>query len=182
MAEEFDQKNTDDGYEDICFICRRPESKAGKMFKMPGNMTICMDCMQKTMETVSQFDYQSMMNNPAFMNGFGPFANPYSQTKEDKKSDTEAKDTVQETADMEDVEKYKMLTDPSFPQHYYNQSVGNTYYVNTRKVDEPEGKVTVCKSAEVEKENAAPLTKKQMKKAEKQAKKAKKLAKKNKRK
>lgn len=84
--------------------------------------------------------------------------------------------------DMEDVEKYKMLTDPSFPQHYYNQSVGNTYYVNTRKVDEPEGKVTVCKSAEVEKENAAPLTKKQMKKAEKQAKKAKKLAKKNKRK
>ena len=51
MAEEFEQKNADDGYEDICFICRRPESRAGKMFKMPGNMTICMDCMQKTMET-----------------------------------------------------------------------------------------------------------------------------------
>ena len=104
MAEEFENKNRDDGYEDVCFICRRPESKAGKMFKMPGNMTICMDCMQKTMETVSQFDYQSMMNNPAFMNGFGPFANPYSQTNENKKSDTKAEDTAQEGADAEEVE------------------------------------------------------------------------------
>ena len=67
MAEEFDTKHTDDGYEDVCFICRRPESKAGKMFKMPGNMTVCMDCMQKTMETVSNMDYQSMLNNPAFL-------------------------------------------------------------------------------------------------------------------
>ena len=50
MSEEFETKSTDDGYEDICFICRRPESKAGKMFKMPGNMTICMDCMEKTMD------------------------------------------------------------------------------------------------------------------------------------
>ena len=79
MAEEFDTKNTDDGYEDVCFICRRPESRAGKMFKMPGNMTICMDCMQKTMETVSQMDYQSMLNNPAFFGGFPGFTNPYSQ-------------------------------------------------------------------------------------------------------
>ena len=82
MAEEFEQKNTEDGYEDICFICRRPESRAGKMFKMPGNMTICMDCMQKTMETVSQMDYQAMLNNPNFMNGFGTFMNPSMQEEE----------------------------------------------------------------------------------------------------
>ena len=55
MAEEFETKHTDDGYEDVCFICRRPESKAGKMFKMPGNMTICMDCMQKTIFTKDRF-------------------------------------------------------------------------------------------------------------------------------
>ena len=104
MAEEFDNKTTDDGYEDICFICRRPESKAGKMFKMPGNMTICMDCMQKTMETVSQFDYQSMMNNPAFMNSFGQFTNPYPQEKENKKTNVEAEEATKELADAEEVE------------------------------------------------------------------------------
>lgn len=51
-------------YEDVCFICRRPESKAGKMFKLPNNICVCNDCMHKTMDTVSQFDYQGMLNNP----------------------------------------------------------------------------------------------------------------------
>ena len=31
----------DDGYEDICYICRRPESKAGKMIHIPQNICIC---------------------------------------------------------------------------------------------------------------------------------------------
>ena len=108
MAEEFDKKNADDGYEDVCFICRRPESKVGKMFKMPGNMTICMDCMQKTMETVSQMDYQSMLNNPAFMGGFGPFGNSFPQeernqnTSQNVKKDEKVKEASD--ADVEDAE------------------------------------------------------------------------------
>ncbi len=53
-------------YEDVCFICRRPESKTGKMFRLPNNISVCNDCMHKTMDTVSQFDYQGMLNNPAF--------------------------------------------------------------------------------------------------------------------
>lgn len=60
-----DKKESD--YEDVCFICRRPESKTGKMFKLPNNITVCNDCMHKTMDTVSQFDYQGMLNNPSFM-------------------------------------------------------------------------------------------------------------------
>ena len=55
-------------YEDVCFVCRRPESKAGKMFHLPNNICICNDCMQKTMDTVSQFDYQNLLNNPSLMN------------------------------------------------------------------------------------------------------------------
>lgn len=55
-------------YEDVCFICRRPESKAGKMFKLPNNICICNDCMQKTMDTVSQFDYQGMLDPGIFTN------------------------------------------------------------------------------------------------------------------
>ena len=48
----------EDEYEKYCYLCRRPESVAGKMIDMPGNIHICADCMQKTMDT---------MNN----NGFG---------------------------------------------------------------------------------------------------------------
>ena len=32
---------------------------------------------------------------------------------------------------MEDVEKYKMLTDPTFPQYYYNKGTGDSYYINS---------------------------------------------------
>ena len=28
-------------YEDICYICRRPEHIAGKMIKIPNNISIC---------------------------------------------------------------------------------------------------------------------------------------------
>ncbi|MCM1568200.1 MAG: ATP-dependent Clp protease ATP-binding subunit ClpX [Roseburia sp.] len=61
-------KSDNSEYEDVCFICRRPESKAGKMFKLPNHICVCDDCMHKTMDTVSQFDYQGMLNNPNFQN------------------------------------------------------------------------------------------------------------------
>ena len=65
-----DQNNNEQHseYEDVCFICRRPESKAGKMFHLPNNICICNDCMQRTMDAVSQFDYQNLLNNPDLMN------------------------------------------------------------------------------------------------------------------
>lgn len=42
-----------DGYEDVCYICRRPESKAGKMIRIPNDICICSDCMQKTFDTMN---------------------------------------------------------------------------------------------------------------------------------
>lgn len=67
-------KSDNSEYEDVCFICRRPESKTGKMFKLPNNICVCNDCMHKTMETVSQFDYQGMLNNPNFQNDLDQFS------------------------------------------------------------------------------------------------------------
>ena len=64
--------NNHNDYEDVCFICRRPESKAGKMFHLPGNICICNDCMHATMDSVTQMDNQGMFNNPYF--------NPYMNT------------------------------------------------------------------------------------------------------
>ena len=40
-------------YEKYCFVCRRPESKTGKMITMMEGMHICPDCMRKTMDAVS---------------------------------------------------------------------------------------------------------------------------------
>ena len=62
------EKKDEDVYEQICFVCRRPESKAGKMFKLPNNISICEDCMHKTLDAVSQFDYNNLLNNPQLMN------------------------------------------------------------------------------------------------------------------
>ena len=70
MSEEHkDQK--DRQYEDVCYICRRPESKAGKMFRMPNHICICQDCMQKTFDAINQNPggYLDLLNmNPAMMN------------------------------------------------------------------------------------------------------------------
>ena len=41
-----------DAYEKVCYVCRRPESKAGKMITMPGGMCLCHDCMQKSFDAI----------------------------------------------------------------------------------------------------------------------------------
>ncbi len=64
--EEDSENGSDDDedkeYEDVCFVCRRPESVTGKQFKLPNNICVCNDCMHKTMDAVSQFDYQGMLD------------------------------------------------------------------------------------------------------------------------
>ena len=58
-----DNSNMDNSndYEDVCFICHRPESKAGKMFHLPNHISICNDCMHKTLDTIGQYDYPGML-------------------------------------------------------------------------------------------------------------------------
>ena len=71
MSEERHDNNKDGQYEDICYICRRPESKAGKMIRMPNHICICQDCMQKTFDAINQNpgSYMEMLNmNPAMFN------------------------------------------------------------------------------------------------------------------
>ena len=60
------EDNDDNQYEHICYVCRRPESKAGKMITMPGGMCLCHDCMQKAFDTVTKggMDFSKMPNMP----------------------------------------------------------------------------------------------------------------------
>ena len=63
-VEEVKDDHTDE-YEKICFLCRRPESKAGKMISLPSNIYICADCMQKSFDSMNNmnFNYNDLMQN-----------------------------------------------------------------------------------------------------------------------
>ncbi len=47
--------------EKVCSVCRRSESRAGRMLRMPGGTFICADCLQKMLDSFEQ-------------SGFGPFS------------------------------------------------------------------------------------------------------------
>lgn len=57
--------NDEEDYEKICFMCRRPESKAGKMIDLPNDIHICVECMQKSFDTMNNapIDYNDLMKN-----------------------------------------------------------------------------------------------------------------------
>ena len=69
MAEDQNKNTVDDTtktteYEDVCYICHRPESVAGKMIHIQDNICICNDCMQKTFDTMNTggFNMGDIMN------------------------------------------------------------------------------------------------------------------------
>lgn len=47
-VDDKDNKDNKDEYEKICYVCRRPESKAGTIIDMPGGICVCADCLQKS--------------------------------------------------------------------------------------------------------------------------------------
>ena len=62
-----DQERNDE-YEDLCMLCKRPESVTGKMFKLYQDVCLCNDCMHMTMDTMSQMDF--MQGMPTMYGGF----------------------------------------------------------------------------------------------------------------
>ena len=78
-------------YEEICYLCRRPESKVGKMIHIPNQISICSDCMQKTFDAINKTDnpYMQMMGlNPSILN-LGGLQNDIPNTQKLKKKKTE---------------------------------------------------------------------------------------------
>ncbi len=81
---EGQEQEPENEYEDFCYICRRPERIAGKMIKIPNNICICQDCMQKTFDSMngagfSMNDIQNLgkmpnisMINLSDLQGFAP--------------------------------------------------------------------------------------------------------------
>ena len=64
---EIEEVANEDEHKDVehyCYLCRRPESVAGKMLELPNNIYICTDCMQRTLNSMSngQFGFIDARN------------------------------------------------------------------------------------------------------------------------
>ena len=55
--------SNEDEYEKICYVCRRPESKAGKMIDMPGGICVCTDCLQKSFNSFQNLGMNVNISN-----------------------------------------------------------------------------------------------------------------------
>ena len=116
--EENKEDSNRDEYEDVCYICRRPESVAGKMIKIPNNICICQDCMQKTFDSMNgagfnMNDFPNMggmpnisMINLADMPGFMP-----NSQKIKKKKPKEEKEPVLDIKSIPAPHKIKAKLD-----------------------------------------------------------------------
>lgn len=100
VPENHIEDTSDDEYEKVCYVCRRPESKAGSMVSMPGGMCLCHDCMQKAFDSVTKsgMDFSQIQNMPYMNLNFSDFTNANApemaipkKQKVKKKSTEEAK-------------------------------------------------------------------------------------------
>ena len=46
------EKESEEEYERFCFLCHRPESQTGKLITLGQGISICPECMQRTMDTI----------------------------------------------------------------------------------------------------------------------------------
>lgn len=119
------QNINDDEYEKICFVCRRPESKTGKQVTMPGGITICPDCMQRTFDAIEHNGLNGGMDlNDVALNSliFGNSNNSGGGTNSTKETSNTAPNVSSNTENNE------------------NTSSGNTDVVNGGEDKEKEDK------------------------------------------
>ena len=50
VMETAKEEHQEEEYDDVCFVCHRPSSKAGKMIHLTPEIHICAECMQRTMD------------------------------------------------------------------------------------------------------------------------------------
>lgn len=97
-------KDKESAYEDICYLCRRPESITGKMIELPNNIKVCRDCMQKSFDMINQngipnIDLSSLTGG-INLNMIEP---PKSQRLKKKKAVSEEDSKVKEKFDIKKI-------------------------------------------------------------------------------
>ena len=135
--------NSDNEYEKICYICRRPESKAGKMISMPNNIYICADCMQRTFDSInnSGINYDDMMkmyNMPGFGNMNFNDVNMDIPNKQKIKKKKKEEKKVQDKIDLRNIpaphEIKHMLDEYVVGQNYAKKVMSVAVYNHYKRV------------------------------------------------
>lgn len=139
QVEVEDTKKDDDEYEKVCFICRRPESVAGKMIELPNNICVCSDCMQKSFDAMSngQIDYSQLMNMPGvqILNMADMEQNIPKQQKVKKKKEGEEKKPLINIKDIPAPHKIKAkLDDYVVGQEYAKKAMSVAVYNHYKRV------------------------------------------------
>ena len=117
-----------DDYEKICYVCRRPESKAGEMITMPGGMNFCHECMQKAFDSISKsgMDFSKLQNMPFMnmnLNDFAGMQMPNTEIPE--------KNKIKKKSKAKDAEKFLTMKDVPAPHQIKAQL--DTYVIGQER-------------------------------------------------
>lgn len=105
VSQSRDKEKDEDSYEKVCYMCRRPESKAGPMISMPGGMNLCHDCMQKAFDSVMKngMDLSQIPNMPYMNLNFNDLSQTPRQTEIPKKQELRKQKEPQPQLTMKDI-------------------------------------------------------------------------------
>ena len=120
--------------EEFCSICHRSSKDVGSLIHMPGNMNLCHDCMQSTVNSLSS------MNIPGFGSGIKPdffsadlsktgnsFVNPVTSSDTAKPKTDE---TVKDEGDKSDKESNDKEADSKSNTKNNNYGIPNISFLN----------------------------------------------------
>jgi len=84
--------NDKNNYEDVCCMCHRTESKAGQMIKMPGDLCVCKDCMDKAYGMIKNLGFESIFGEMPPFPDMDLWKNGAKDKKEESTEDKKTED------------------------------------------------------------------------------------------
>lgn len=109
--------SNNDEYENYCYMCRRPESEAGKLISFAQNVYICSECLQKTLDQFNNSPFMDISNMPGInnMNMFTPNMDIPNSQKVKKKHKKSQEAEAQNVDEEEEESKPLTLKDIPAP-------------------------------------------------------------------
>ena len=106
------ENNNDNNYEEVCAVCRRTESVAGKMIELQKGFCICNDCLQKSFDMINEMsqngqldDLTKMMQGVDLQNIPGMSANTETVKSEEKNDSPDEEKKDEEKEDKKEEKK-----------------------------------------------------------------------------